>query len=815
MHHKLVMAKYNSIFKANNFTWSIFILLLCCNSAKCLAQSDAFKAPERGFTSWQPAANWEHAMLSGNGTMGAMVIGQPHNETILLSHSDLYIPLDEPKPTINQASRLAEIRKLLLEGKGTEAAKIPVEQRNKENFTKVRDPFIPAFDVLIEQEPSNVKRYQRSVDFTKGEAKVSWEDGIGVFERKVFVSRPDSVIVLSIKGSSKINCSLQFDSRPVDWNQWWLVKEMGERTASAEGTWLTYRSSFKNRYKGGLQGYEGAGRVVLKGGTSNVSGNKILISDADEVLLYIKIKPSYNYSNSQINQLQTELSRISSDYSGLLARHAKVHGELFNKTRLSLNSSENHRLLHTEEILQAAKSKVPAALIEKVFDTGRYNIISSTGTNPPNLQGIWTGTWTAPWSADFTHDGNLPTAISSILSSSMPELMKAYFNYHDKLLPTYRENAKNLYGTRGIHIPVHSTNTGWDINFGDVWCLSFWTGAAGWAAHYYYDYYQYTGDTKFLKERAYPFMKEAALFYEDFLTLDKQGKYLFNPSYSPENNPLNNPSQAVINATMDVMIAKQLLRNCIAAAKVLKDNSKVKSWEQMLAKMPAYQIAKDGTIREWLQDGLEENHKHRHTSQLYALYDVVDPDFSNNPQLLKAVNRTIDEKMKFRISEGGGEMAFGLVQLGLSAAHIGEADKSRQIVEWLSSKYWSTALGSFHNVGGLFNTDISGGLPALIIEMLVYSEPGKVSLLPALPKEWNKGSIEGISLRNQLALNSLKWEGKSIELSLKSTKSQIVQLSFPGIIKSLEGYKTTKLSNNTVGISIPANKNITLNIQLD
>ena len=72
---------------------------------------------------------------------------------------------------------------------------------------------------------------------------------------------------------------------------------------------------------------------------------------------------------------------------------------------------------------------------------------------------------------------------------------------------------------------------------------------------------------------------------------------MFNPSYSPENNPLNNPSQAVINATMDVMIAKQLLRNCITAAKVLKDNSKVKTWEAMLAKMPAYEIAKDGRNR--------------------------------------------------------------------------------------------------------------------------------------------------------------------------------------------------------------------------
>ncbi|RYF79423.1 MAG: alpha-L-fucosidase, partial [Chitinophagaceae bacterium] len=338
-------------------------------------------------------------------------------------------------------------------------------------------------------------------------------------------------------------------------------------------------------------------------------------------------------------------------------------------------------MLNSDELLLKARSSTPAALIEQVFDAGRYNILSCTGTNPPNLQGLWSGTWAAPWSGDFTHDGNLATAMASTMSARMPELMDAFFSYHERFLPNYRDNAKRLFGTRGIHIPAHTSDNGLDTDFGDVWCLTFWTGAAGWTSKFFYDYYEYTGDKKFLAQRAYPFMKEAALFYEDFLKIGENGKYIFNPSYSPENNPLNNPSQATLNATMDVMIAKQLLRNCIAAAKILGDKSKTGKWRMMLNKMPEYEVAKDGTLREWLWNGLEENHKHRHTSQLYALYDGVDPDFKYNEALLKAASNTIDQKIKFRIAEGGGEMAFGLVQLGLVAAHLQQGEKAGLMVD--------------------------------------------------------------------------------------------------------------------------------------
>ncbi|WP_207422582.1 glycosyl hydrolase family 95 catalytic domain-containing protein [Desertivirga brevis] len=792
-----------------------FLVLLAASPA--IAQTfDPFVAPERGFTSWQPAQNWEHSLLTGNGTMGAMVIGQPHAETVILSHNQLYIPVAEPKTPIDQASRLSEIRKLIIEGKGSEAAKIPVALREKEGFTQARDPFIPAFEVKIEQEPSNITKYQRSVNFSTGEATVAWQDGKGTFSRTVFASRPDSVIIISIKGTTKINASFHLEMVPYQWTQSEFVKRnVAETKIQAEGSWLNYRCRFKNNYKDGLQGYEGLGKLIVFNGKSETQGNKVKITDADEVLLLIKIRPTRNYSTSGTETLKREIDELGKSYENLLSKHIAIHGALFNRSKLSLNASKEARLLHAEELLLLAKQTVSPALIEKVYDAGRYNILSSTGTNPPNLQGLWSGTWSAPWNGDFTHDGNLATAVASLFSGNMPELMEAFFAYHERYLPTYRENANRLYGAGGIRIPAHTSNSGLDTDFGDIWCLTFWNGAAGWTSKFFYDYYLYTGDFKFLKERAYPFMKESAQFFEDFLTKDKNGKLIFNPSYSPENNPSNNPSQATINATMDIMIAKQLFRNCIATAKLLKtDQDKVKLWATILASLPEYEVAKDGSLREWLWAGLEENHAHRHSSQLYALYDGVDPDFKQNPILLTAANRTVDEKMKFRIKEGGGEMAFGLVQLGLVAAHLHEAEKAGQLVNWLSSKYWSTGMGSFHNVGELFNTDISGGLPAVIIEMLAQSEVGKLEVLPALPSAWETGTIEGVGLRGQVVLNKLSWAGKSVELKLYSRIDQNIELKFPHELKSHSGAKLNKIRDECYSVKLLKGKEVKLLVEL-
>ena len=763
---------------------------LCCVNAQQLALY-----PARGFTSWQPAENWEQSLLSGNGTLGALVTGQPYDETIILSHSALYLPQKRSGKSFHQSEKLTEIKQLLLAGKYAEAAAVPDDLRKEQGYDDQRDPFIPAFDLKISQEASNSSKYQRSVNFETGEATVNWTDDVSSYERKLFVSRADSVVVLSIKSKGKINCTLHFEQRPATWDQWKFMKAgIKEIHSVSDDNYLIFNTKFSYLYPDGLTGYTGVGRLVQRGGTHQVKDGKLMISGADEVLLLVKIKPCYRENDDLATELKKELSGFtnagkaddSTLYEDLLKRHVLVHAALFNTVKLDLGGSPQERNLNSEALIQRGNSAVSPALIERVFDAGRYNILSATGVLPPNLQGLWSGTWTTPWASGFTLDGNLPAAMSIVLPGNMPGLMKGFFAYHEKMMDEYRKEAMLLYGTHGIHIPAQITTRGVETDFGATWCLTLWTGAAGWTANSFNDYYLYTGDKAFLKAHAYPFMKEAALFYEEFLHTGSDGKLLFLPSYSPENNPLGIEAQATINATMDVMIAKQLLRNCIAAAKVLHtDADKIKLWQKMLSKMPAYQVNSDGALKEWLWPGLNDNYSHRHSSQLYALYDGLDADFKADSTLIKAAKVLIGKKMAFRRAENGGEMAFGLVQLGTAAAHIGDADDAEQVVKWLSSKYWTKGMGSYHNVKELFNTDISGGLPYLITQMLCSSAPGMVSVLPALPQSWKKGRVEGLLLKGQITLNSLNWEDEKVDLVLTSGIDQSVKVNCRGTIVEL------------------------------
>jgi hypothetical protein len=310
--------------------------------------------------------------------------------------------------------------------------------------------------------------------------------------------------------------------------------------------------------------------------------------------------------------------------------------------------------------------------------------------------------------------------------------------------------------------------------------MTFWTGGAAWVSQSFYDYWLYTQDVNFLRQRAYPFMKETANFYEGFLYKDDSGKYVFNPSYSPENNPLNNPAQACKNATMDVSMAKELFRNLIAAAPYVKENKTVVNrWKKILASLPDYQIDSNGYFKEWIDPDAEENHNHRHVSHLYGLYNMIDPEIANDTALLNAAKKSYYERMKIRIQDGGGIMVFGLCQMGWIAANLGDKAMYSTIIDWLSSQYWTNALFTYHDPNGCFNCDLSGGFQNTVIKGLVYSEPGKLKIFPAKPDDWESGSISGILIRGNIEVTLLQWNGNHGSITLSTPLSQKISITLP------------------------------------
>ncbi len=781
----------------------VFLLLTVVGKAEKIEMS---KVPERGFYSTRSAKQWEESLVSGNGTMGVMVEGNPYHESIVFNHALLYLPIHKPIKPVSQGKHLQEIRQMMLDGKYTEASQFVVDLANSEGYTgkHATDPFIPAFRMNIVSDSSEIKDYTRTVDFTTGEIEVKWNDKKGVFSRQVFISRPDNVVVIRLRsnGSKLIHTTLDL-SQVTTHDEGRLKKFMMNENfniskieSTAIDNELCFRVWYEKPWDGSFKGYEGVVKVVRADGKVKVVQNKLIIDGATEVLLLARVEPSSNMDKSMIGDMQNALSALPADYEKLLQPHRKIHKELFERVSLDLNATATDRRKSSEELLASGGGN--PALIEKLFDAARYNVLCATGINPPNLQGIWGATMTAPWSGDYTTNGNLPVVISHYLQASTPELMLPLFNRLEAYMDEFKVNARELYNCRGIHVPSRFSTHGLNNHFDATWPMTFWTVGAAWYSLFYYDYYLYTLDKDFLRNRALPFMEQAALFYEDFLVEGEDGKYIFNPSYSPENHPKNSQSQACINATMEIMGANGLLRTVIEASQILGVNQdKIPVWKSMLAKIPPYELNKDGEIREWMWDDLQDNHNHRHASQLFGLYDLHDPLIMNNDSLRTGCKKNIDKRMEIRRKDNGGIMAFGMVQLAFASSALGETETTYDMLKWLGNSYWNNNMVSTHDPKKTFNVDICGGYPSLIMKMLVYSEPGLISLLPCIPQEWSKGSIKGIALRGGILMEELNWNGQNVQVVLSSKINQTAKLKLKGNqVKEikLEAGKQMKLS---------------------
>lgn len=790
--------------------------------------------PERGFVSSRPANNWEEGLITGNGTLGMLAFSHPTDERIIFSHEELFLPMGEPTVPVDQSMHLAEIRKLIAEGKYKEAEHLQFEKSGQDGFM-YPDYYVPAFDMTLKTTAvGEVKDYARSVDFETGLARVKWSDDRGAFERRMFCSRADGVTVIELLGpkAGSLDYKLRLEQRlPSDeFNKDTDIAKRSDEVFkehidniknSATDDSLMYSNDFSKSYERSIKTLNGYSRVVTEGGTTTVEEDGTLsIKGADRILILTDIRLLHEKGASKFIALETSLEKLSTNFDALLASHAALHSELFNRVKLDLGGGEDHKKT-TEELMEISTwENINMALLEKQFDAGRYNIISSTGKLPPNLQGIWGATYVPNWASDFTHNGNVPSAIAANLPGNMTELTPAYTSYIESLIPDMEVNAKNFFGCRGIVLPSRTSTHGYNNALAPNFAGGMWVAGAGKAARFFYDYYLFTGDKDFLANHTIPFLEKVALFFEDFLYEDENGQYIFSPCQSPENWPKGSKSQATFNATMDVAVAKETLTNLIAASRTLGVNAdKIPKWEGMLAKMPPYMLNEDGIIKEWLTPKLGNNDAHRHSSQLYPLYYVLPEEIEKDAKLQDGFRKSVEFKLAehWKDKEDRGFMSFGLVQLGQVVSTLGDGELSLLCLRHLVNRFWLNNLASMHNHRHLFNMDISGGQPALIIQMLVGSDLGKVRLLPAIPKKWSKGTIEGVLCRGAIEINRLHWDGKKIEVEMTSKTTQEIALSLPSDIKSIESDGADVKDGESASsrlVSLPENKKVSFSITL-
>lgn len=777
--------------------------------------------PERGMISERPATRWQDALVSGNGRMGAMVYGKPDDRIILNHHKFNQPQAHEPVPPPDMVKYVPEVRRRILAGEyegvmrfwaesmRAEGHPIAIDREDQKELPGIlwTDAVHPGYALDVTTSPKgDIHEYLRSTDFRTGEITVQWSDDRGKWKSRLFVSRADDVIVHEIvppEGAAVIySIEDQLEGiNTVDRDAWpRLQNDFRARfeTAATDDGWLVLRAHYNPERSN--RGFEGVTHIINNGGDLRIRNNRIHVRGAASILTCTRLSRLEDYNDSQIAANQKAIAGLPGEYATLMAAHAAIHTPIYDRVKVDFNVGSD-RLLSAEALLEKQKRQgsnepLNRALLEKMFDMGRYVFLCSSGDWPPRLQGIWVGSWDSPWRGDFTTDANVNLAVSGGNIGAMPEPMGGYLNLIEGIADDWRTNAKRLYGCRGMLSGPrtdgeHNLHTHHSTGFPG----HFWIAGAQWLVQPLYETWQVTGDDDYLRKHVLPLLKEIALFYEDFLTEhDANGDYIFVPSYSPEQKPANVKSPAVMNATMDIAAAKENLSFLIHACRVLEvEEDSIPRWQAMMDKLPPYLVNDDGALKEWAHPDLQDHYNHRHLSHLYPLWPGHEINPEDTPELYNAAGRAAT------LREMGNESAHGLMHMGLVAARL----KDEMIVErnlgyLLSHDYVYTSLVTSHNPNHkIYNVDASCSLPAIVMEMLVYSRPGIVELLPALPKTLQKGQVDGIRCRGQVAVEKLAWDLDSgtIECTLMSLTDQAVTLIYR------KGMGEILINGSTAGIN--------------
>ena len=730
-----------------------------------------------------PAADFNSALPVGNGRIGGMIYGRPEKELIELNEDSVWSGGKRNRLNPDALEGLKEVRQLLSEEKIPEAEKLAFSKL--QGVTPNSRHYMPLGNLYIDMKLQGAAReYKRGLDLENALAFTEFISGETSYKREVFVSEPDSVMVVHLSAE---NGTLEFsayidgrddyydDNRPVKDN---IIMYSGG-TGGKNGIF----------FAAALAASSTDGKVYTQGG-------KIYIENATDAMLILAARSSY-YTDEAYEDaaLMDAEYALECTYDELRYRHICDYGELYDRVSFSLNdNSEGGCELPTDERILRMRGNDfddkecdrhihDNGLMVLYFNYARYLMISGSrpGTLPLNLQGIWNHDMQPLWGSRFVVNVNTQMNYWCAESCNLSECHLPLFDLLEKVREDGRKTAKEMYGCSG-YVCHHNTDLWGDTAPQDLWMpATIWPMGGAWLALHVFEHYEYTQDKDFLREK-YSLMREAAEFFTDYLIENKDGKLVTCPSVSPENTYLTESGVKGCLCTgpsMDSQIIAVLFEDVIKSSEILDtDHDFAKKLKAMLEKLPKPEIGKYGQIKEWAVDYDEVEIGHRHISQLFALYpaDLITP--YKTPKLSDAARATLIR----RLIHGGGHTGWSRAWITNMWARLFDSNMVYENLQKLIA--YSTHPNMLNNLPP-FQIDANFGGTAGMAEALLQSHSGEINLLPALPEEWQSGEIKGLRAKGGFEV-SIKWENGKL-----STAE----------IKSLSGNKCVLRPNTVISIS--------------
>ena len=735
----------------------------------------------------RPAKDWNEALPVGGGRLGAMLFGGVEKERLQLNEDTLWSGSPQERNNPQALQLLPEVRRLLDEEKYLEADQL---------CKKLLGPYVQSYlsfgDLYLQFEHGDyTDAYERSLDLDQGLAKVEYSIGGVRYTRELFASHPDRVLALRLhtEQPEMLSLTVKLDS-PLRHSVYTQDNQLVLRGMAPEHADPNYmHTPHPLRYgewdDTDAMGFEGRVAVSLKDGKAEYAAGAIHITNATEVIMYFSAATGYSGYDTIPGRNGKDYSAVAAEdlrralestYDKLRQIHIIDYHELYGRVQLRLGPRKAPEEITTEQWIKQYGASDPG-LVELLYQYGRYLMISASrpGTQPSNLQGIWNQETRAPWSSNWTLNINAQMNYWPAESSNLAECHEPLLVLIEELAQNGRKTAEVHYGARGW--TAHHNTDIWRQSapaggkgHGDAsWAL--WPLAGAWLCRHLWEHYEYGLDEEFLRGRAYPVMKEAAVFCLDWLIDDGNGVLVTSPSTSPEHNFRSVGGLAGVSkaTTMDMQLIWDLFSNCIDAAQILGTDEEFRcELNDARAALSPLRIGKYGQLQEWSADFEDEDVQHRHVSHLYGVYPGVQLMKPENASFLQSARQTLER----RGDNGTGWSLGWKINLW---ARFGEGNRALALLSNLLilAEEGSASGGVYPNLldaAPPFQIDGNFAAVSGINEMLVQSHQGYIELLPALPEAWPEGEFTGFRVRRGFEL-SLRWkQSKPIEAVVYSTQ---------------------------------------------